>query len=194
MDSDEFQNDDLLLKYHNYLLKKSWKGDFYRKFVLYPAISKRLVGKTLDVGCGIGKFLSFRPNTVGVDINPYNVKYCQDKGLTAYKIEDLWPFEESSFDSVLLDNVIEHISEPTPLLMQINKVLKKGGRLVIGVPGPAGYAYDADHKVFYTEEKLTLLIESIGYKRINSIHMPLKSKFLENKIHQYCYYLTFIKV
>jgi SAM-dependent methyltransferase len=195
MDQNEIQKDELLLSYHQYLLKKSWKGDLYRKYMLYPAIRDNLKGKALDVGCGIGNFLAFRPNTVGIDINHYNVKYCHQRGFKeAYLVgEDTWPFLEESFDSAILDNVLEHLSDPLPLLSQISRVLKKKGILVIGVPAPAGFAYDSDHKVFYTEEKLRLLLEKIGFERINSFHKPIKSIFLEQKMRQYCYFGVFEK-
>lgn len=194
MDKKESTDDNLLLNYHKYLLIQRWKGDLYRQFILYPAISKRLVGKTLDVGCGVGKFLKFRPNTIGADINPYNVDYCKKRGFNAVLIqEENWPFEAETFDSALLDNVLEHIPDPHSILNSIKKVLKPRGRLVVGVPGPVGFAHDSDHKVFYTEEKLIKLMKSEGFKCIDNFHMPLKSTFLENRIYQYCYYLTFIK-
>ncbi len=196
MDRNELKVDEKLLNYHKYLLKKSWRGDLYRKFALYPAISKRLVGKALDVGCGIGNFLAFRPNTVGIDVNEYNVNYCKERGFPeSYLVgEEPWPFQDSTFDSAILDNVLEHLTEPLPLLNQIKKVLRKNGRLVIGVPGPAGFAYDSDHKIFYSDESLETLMNSIGFKRVESFHMPVRSKFLENKMRQYCYFSVFEKV
>ena len=39
----------------------------------------------LDAGCGTGTFISFIENdeAVGIDINPENVRFCQDQGITA---------------------------------------------------------------------------------------------------------------
>lgn len=193
MDKKELENNQLLLDYHQYLLKKSWRGDLYRKFWLYPQINKRLKGKTLDIGCGNGKFLAFRPGSVGIDVNHFNVEFCVKQGFEAYTVSDQWPFENESFDSALLDNVLEHLESPEFLILEAKRVLKPGGRLVMGVPGPAGYAYDSDHKVYYPDEKLRKIIEPLGFKREENFHLPIKSKWLEMNMRQYCYFTVFLK-
>ena len=38
-------------------------------------VEKFINGKTLDVGCGIGDFLKYSNNSVGVDINIYNIPW-----------------------------------------------------------------------------------------------------------------------
>ena len=102
---------------------------------------------------------------------------------------DLLPFEETSFESVLLDNVLEHISEPTPLLAEIRRVLKPQGVVLIGVPGVRGQTSDPDHKNFYDEEALTLKAKNNGFKVIKFFHMPLgRSLFLSRHLRQYCIY------
>jgi len=194
MDKNELESNELLQEYHRYLLKRNWTGDVYRNYLLYPAINKRLVGKTLDVGCGVGNFLDFRIGTTGIDINPYNIRFCQDRGFKeTFLVGDEWPFSEASFDSAILDNVLEHLTDPIPLLAQIRTVLKTGGRLIIGVPGPAGYENDADHKVFYTQEKLKSLMETEGFTRIDSFYTPFESTYLEETLSQYCYFAVFTK-
>ena len=131
------------------------KGRLYRKYFLYPRINNLCVGKTLDVGCGKGDFISYRKGSVGVDINPFCVDYCKKKDLEAYHCKDYnYPFESQSFDSVLLDNVLEHLEEPNALLKEIHRVIKTSGYFVIGVPSKQGFRAYADHKVFYDLEKL----------------------------------------
>jgi SAM-dependent methyltransferase len=193
MDKKELESNELLVSYHNYLLKQSWRGDLYRKFWLYPQINKRLQGKTLDIGCGTGHFLSFRENTVGIDVNKFNVDYCNQQGLEAYHVGEKWPLEAESFDSAIMDNVLEHIEEPKGILEETKRVLKPGGILIIGVPAPAGYAWDKDHKIFYSEDRLQKTLEECGFKKVEIFHMPVKSKFLEAKIKQYCYFGVFVK-
>jgi SAM-dependent methyltransferase len=64
---------------------------------------------------------------------------------------DVLPFADASFDSVLLDNVLEHIEAPTLLLGEVRRVLVPGGRFLVGVPGQRGWESDPDHKVMYDE-------------------------------------------
>ena len=53
-------------QYFNYLKGRTRLGAWYRAHVLYPKLTRRLFGRTLDVGCGIGDMLSYRTDTVGV--------------------------------------------------------------------------------------------------------------------------------
>ena len=104
-------------QYFDYLMQRSRLGSLYRRHVLYPRLVRRLRGRMLDVGCGIGDMLAFRPDSVGVDINQRTVEYCRQRGLTAHRMDvDRLPFDDGTFDSVLLDNVLEHIAEPAALL------------------------------------------------------------------------------
>jgi SAM-dependent methyltransferase len=178
------------IQYAIYLRSRSLVGNLYRKYWLYPQLMKCLKGNTLDVGCGIGDMLSFRPNTVGVDINPHNVAFCKELGHDAQIMTpDVLPFGDTSFDSVLLDNVLEHIVEPAPLLTEIRRVLRPQGLVVIGVPGIRGQTSDPDHKVFYDEAALSFTAEKNGFGVVKVFHMPLgRSLFLSRQLRQHCIY------
>ena len=182
-------------EYFSYLQNRSQLGLFYRKWLLYPKINKNLPGKTLDIGCGIGDFLSYRKDANGTDINPKLVEWCQSLGMnvTQMNVDEL-PFESGSYDSILLDNVLEHIVDPAPLLKEINRTLSSNGILVVGVPGKAGYACDADHKVFYSKDKLIETVEQYGFNKSSLFAMPLDIGWLENKLTQYCVYGVFQKI
>ena len=182
--------------YFNYLKGRSALANIYRKHVLYPALSREFKGKVLDVGCGIGDFLSFRPNTVGVDINRYNVEYCLSQGLEAKSIDNgKYPYDDGSFDGVVLDNVLEHLSDPAPTLREIGRVLKTGGIFIVGVPGKKGYTMDDDHKYFYEEPQLKDLLSKFSFANKKFIYGPLfvKSDLLSKSLSQYCIYGVFTK-
>ena len=164
----------------------------YRHFWLYPIINLNLRGQTLDIGCGIGDMLRARKNTIGVDINSETVDYCQRLGLDARTMEiDRLPFEAASFDSAILDNVLEHIKEPTPLLTEVRRVLRPGGRLIVGVPGERGYAADPDHKVYYDKDTLKNRLVECGFRSIRTLQMPLPITALSRKLTSYCIYGVF---
>jgi SAM-dependent methyltransferase len=78
----------------------------------------------LDFGCHKGAFLSALKSKgigrlVGVDVS--------EKGKL--------PFDEGSFDSATVLDVLEHVYDQVELLVELNRVLKDGGRLVVTVPG-----------------------------------------------------------
>jgi ubiquinone/menaquinone biosynthesis C-methylase UbiE len=64
--------------YFEYLMRRSFLGDLYRRYVLYPRLNLHLNGKVLDVGCGIGDMLSYRKNTVGLDVNPLECRFLSE--------------------------------------------------------------------------------------------------------------------
>lgn len=183
------------IDYFEYLQTRSRLGAFYRRHVLYPRICKRLKGRALDVGCGIGDMLVFRADTQGVDVNPHTVAYCRERGLNALHMEvDRLPQESGSFDSALLDNVLEHLASPHALLREIHRVLRTSGVLVVGVPGRKGWDSDADHKVFYDENSLTTTVSAVGFSRIETFHAPfIRSARLSRTLRQYCIYEMFVR-
>ncbi len=183
-------------EYFGYLKKRSVLGRLYREWWLYPRIVRLLRGEVLDFGCGIGDFIRFRPGTVGVDINPYNVDFCRCRGLDAHLIKDGGiPFPNEAFDAVTMDNVLEHIpaADVSAVLNEVSRVLRPGGMLLIGVPGIKGYAADADHKVFYDDLSLCRLMQRHGYIVHELFHMPLPFAFLGRFLRQYCTYGIFGK-
>lgn len=180
--------------YFNYLKQRSLLGYIYRRYFLYPKLSSYLKGALLDIGCGIGDMLIYRPGSLGVDINEFNVEYCKRRGLNVcHMTENVLPFPNGQFDSILLDNVLEHINEPAPLLSEIKRTIRPNGSILIGVPGVKGFASDSDHKVFYDETKLAELAENAGFRIKKTFHMPfLKSNLMSKILKQYCIYTLWI--
>lgn len=181
-------------EYFEYLKGRSRLGLFYRKHLLYPRLSRELSRHVLDIGCGVGDFLAYRPGTTGVDINPQLVEFCTSRGLNARVMSpDKLPFDDTSFDSMILDNVLEHIADPQQLLKEIWRVMRPNGQLVVGVPGLRGYASDPDHKIYYSEKDLTQLFISNGWDLRKSFATPVRSTWLDKEMRQYCVYATFGK-
>jgi SAM-dependent methyltransferase len=180
-------------QYYEYLKRRSTLGLLYRRWWLYPQLCRHLYGKVLDIGCGVGDMLAYRDNTVGVDINPHTVKWCKSQGYEAELMEqNKLPFPDASFDSILLDNVLEHILSPEHLLSEIKRVLRKNGTLLIGVPGKKGFESDPDHKIFYDVDSLNQLLASvIGFVPRTSFYMPLPVKVLDARLSQFCLYSVF---
>jgi SAM-dependent methyltransferase len=181
--------------YFDYLQHKSRLGNIYRACFLYPRLDRILRGKVLDLGCGVGTFLEYRPNTVGADINPLLVKQCLTSGLEAHLMEaGVLPFESHSFDGVVMDNVLEHIKDPEHTLQEVRRVLRPDGIFLIGVPGKCGFDFDADHKVFYDEQLLESTLKRFGFSRSQHFFTPFKNSLLNQKMRQYCLFGVYLVV
>jgi SAM-dependent methyltransferase len=86
--------------------------------------------EVLDVGAGRGDFKAiFKAfSYTGLDIYPYpELDLAVDLITTC-------PFQEGSFDLVLLANVIEHVYDYRALVKRCSFLLKHGGRLLVTVP------------------------------------------------------------
>jgi len=178
--------------YFDSLIRRRRAGLWYRNLWLFPRICRHLRGRVLDVGCGIGDMVSFRPGTRGVDINPKAVAYCRSRGLAVQQMEpDILPFPDAEFDGVVLDNVLEHLEKPEPLLAEIRRVLRAGGDFVVGVPGEQGFAGDPDHKRHYPQAALIRCIQGAGFQPSEVFHAPFRSRLLDRHFRYYAIYGVF---
>jgi len=186
--------DDLFFKnYHYYLLKRTFKAYLYRRFVLYPQIKKRCYGKILDLGCGIGDFVKTTENSTGVDINKYNIEYCKENNINALWYKDSIPFKDNTFDTVLIDNVLEHIYDFEKLVHEALRVLNDKGILIIGLPPIKNFFHDEDHKVFFSRIFMrdSFFIKDIYLKEI--FHVPSNSILFKYFLHSSVWFVYSVR-
>ncbi|HET9533290.1 MAG TPA: class I SAM-dependent methyltransferase [Blastocatellia bacterium] len=114
------------------------------------------LGSVLDIGCGVGRNLvniGARGKSIGVDHNPHSVAIARSRGLLAFTPEEFRASsyaEPSSFDSILLSHVAEHMSrkEVVSLINEYIPYLRFRGRIVIITPQEAGHRSDPTHVEF----------------------------------------------
>lgn len=140
---------------------------------------RRLVeGRTLDVGCGIGRNLEHLGSAgVGVDHNLEAVARCTARGLVAYRPPD---FHEKMrgraavFDTLLLAHVVEHMSsgDAERLLKEYVSYVRPAGLLLIICPQEAGFASDETHVEFFDVPELARLVETVDARMERSRSFP----------------------
>lgn len=92
-----------------------------------------LQGDLLDVGCGRKPYQElFGVNSyTGLEISRYPKPGDQ---ADCFYDGERFPFQDQSFDSVLCNQVLEHVFTPKVLLGEISRVLRPGGRALLTVP------------------------------------------------------------
>jgi len=96
----------------------------------------------LDCGCGRGKYvlklLQQSAHVYGVEYDPEKVRaYKKLKNHSDHVVQgniERLTFEDARFDLVLLNEVLEHVSDEEAVLKEIFRVLKPGGHLVLFSP------------------------------------------------------------
>ena len=136
------------------------------------------LGRTLDIGCGIGRNLrNLGPGSIGVDHNATSIQTARDQGHEAYTLEE-WEAsparQPSSFDSLLIAHVIEHmdVDAGEALLASYLPYLRPGGQVLFICPQERGYASDATHVRFANDTDLAVLASGAGLQVEKTYSFP----------------------
>jgi 2-polyprenyl-3-methyl-5-hydroxy-6-metoxy-1,4-benzoquinol methylase len=101
--------------------------------------------KVLDIGCGVGNFLTKAKEKAsavcGLELNKKAADTCRQNGLEVYNelISHHAVKRQDYYHVVCTFQVLEHVYDVKDFLENAVKVLKKGGKLVIGVPNNEPY-------------------------------------------------------
>lgn len=115
--------------------------------------------KVLDLGCGNRK----RAGAIGLDVNPKT---------SADVIHDLnqfpYPFSDSTFDEIYLDNVLEHLENVIKVLEELSRIAKPNATIRIDVPYFRSHwaCIDPTHKHFFTARSFAYFDPEHVYHRL----------------------------
>lgn len=139
----------------------------------------------LDLGCGHGALLYYchlegYSRVVGVDRSPQQVAKAAELGIQGVQQGDLLStlhvLPDASRDVVIAFDVIEHFSkeELLPLIDEVRRVLRPGGRWIIHVPngespfqGRIRYG-DFTHENIFTRNSLAQILLASGFTDVRS--------------------------
>jgi 2-polyprenyl-3-methyl-5-hydroxy-6-metoxy-1,4-benzoquinol methylase len=168
------------------------QADYERRYQRILDITRQRIGpvaSVLDMGCGIGNFLDFArragTDAVGVDVEPDAVQTARGRGLTAFLPDELdADVSDGSVDAATMWDVIEHLTDPEPVLTDLVRKVRPGGAIIIETPDatfPArplvrglhylsggrtarvtGHLYYWEHKIYFTRQGLSHLVRRAG--------------------------------
>jgi SAM-dependent methyltransferase len=143
---------------------------FARKGLLgnIHACAGHMRGKILDVGCGQKPYRELFPGSeyIGLEIDTPENRAA--KAADFFYDGKAFPFADAEFDSVLTNQVLEHVFNPGEFLGEIHRVLAPGGNLLVTVP----FAWDEHEQPWdyarYSSFGLRHLLESNGFDVVES--------------------------
>ena len=176
-----------LQKYDWYYMPWKWEHQQTSKM-----IKKGM--KVLEVGCAKGDFIKkisaeFGGKCVGLELNEDAAEKAISIGLNVktQTIQDFSEEHKEQFDLVCSFQVLEHISDVYTFIESMLKCLKKGGRLVIGVPNNDSFLQLDDnilnqpphHMGLWNKKSLSSLSKLFPIKIENLYFEPLQSSHLD---------------
>lgn len=155
---------------------------------MYENIRPYIKGNVLEIGSGIGnisEFLLSEHKVTLSDINPDYCHYLQNRFKGNVSLEGIMGIDlvDTEFDlkyagitkkygTVVLLNVIEHIKEHDKALVNIQKLLSPGGRLIMLAPSYEALYCKIDkglgHYRRYTKSTMQQLLENNGFNVVHS--------------------------
>ncbi|MFW9997983.1 MAG: class I SAM-dependent methyltransferase, partial [Candidatus Odinarchaeota archaeon] len=127
-------------KGHPGTFKKLWEATMEKQQRAWNFVGIKSDDKVLDVGFRDGYNLKelekYCSSVVGLEINEDAINNAKELNCQAFlgDIQQQIPFEDNSFDLIIMLDVLEHCFLPEKALMECNRLLRQDGRMVIEVP------------------------------------------------------------
>jgi ubiquinone/menaquinone biosynthesis C-methylase UbiE len=187
-----FSSNNQIEKYQKEIRDIEWSA--FKKYILKET-------KFLDVGCGSGDNLTrakveFNCQVIGIDPLPgahgvgrYSENVTKEVQIIQGNAEKL-PFQNEEFDIVFCSHVLEHVINKTKSLSEMNRVLKKDGVLIIGMPtATMAIISILSHYLFTTHVNIMFLFKNLFtkevFKRFIHILIPISHSYPNHRFVSY---------
>ena len=142
----------------------------------------RRTGRTLEVGCGAGHFLTaaeaagFEAWGTEIAISALDRLRARGFRVLAGNLPDL-QLPADHFDAVILFEVLEHLDDPLTYLLEARRVVRQGGALLLTTPnfnslsrrllGHRWRVVDPEHLILFTPRGLRIALERAGFRIVS---------------------------
>lgn len=175
-----------------YLFGGSWLNTKYIADMYQIYVPLYVRGQLLDLGCGFAPLYDLYKNYIDEVV-------CADWENTFHKNELLdvvcdlnekLQFDNDTFDTIILSDVIEHIKNPYDLMQECKRILKQNGYLIINSPflywiHEAPYDYGRYTRFFYEDISKQLNMQLCEFKKMGGafdVISDIRGKLIGNSI------------
>jgi len=153
-------------------------------------MGSKISGKTLDVGCGTKPYEKYFNSSEYIGLEIDTTMHRQVAKADFYYDGGKFPFNDSEFDSVVTNQVFEHVFTPNEFLKEINRILKKNGKLLLTAP----FVWDEHEQPYdyarYSSFGLKSILESNGFEIIDQKKINPDLMAIVQLINSYIYKIT----
>jgi SAM-dependent methyltransferase len=176
----------------------SWLGVFVNPFFIarnglrksIDKLGKEISGKTLDAGCGTKPYENLFASSEYVGLEFNTGLDLEKKKADFYYDGKTFPFADEEFDSVVTNQVLEHVFNPKEFLSEINRVLKLNGKLLLTVP----FVWDEHEQPYdyarYSSFGLKSLLEETGFEILLQLKSVNNIAVIFQLLNGYIYEMT----
>jgi ubiquinone/menaquinone biosynthesis C-methylase UbiE len=142
----------------------------------------------LDIGCGVGTFLSLFEHweKFGYEPSEYASRQAAEKGISM--VSHLCDLKDESMDLIVFRGTLQHINEPIAELAEATRILRKGGRLsILSTPDIDCLVYQIWHQlpalearrnwILFGNHYLRNILSRLGYEEIEILHPYLGTPY-----------------
>ena len=149
--------------------------------------------KLLDIGCGSGQFLyemkQFNMKIYGIEPGDFDKKTAKELNIKPDLIKA--KYSNNFFDVITMNHVLQHVNNPSQILTEIHRILRKKGILIIGISNYRSLAYSLFKKNWlqldvprhlsnYSNKLLIKFLENKRFKIIKNRHNSRPNQFVDS--------------
>lgn len=160
------------------ITRRMWQRDFFYSWLVNALLPEEVTSwNVLDIGSGYGVWLQWFDKScrlVGVELSWQAANIASKLfGITVYQIDFMENrFQDEQFDLVTGLAVIEHFPDPLAALVEMNRVLKRGGYLYLQTPDLHGLVlrqgvekyFKLVHTFYFSLATLSSLLQKAGFE------------------------------
>jgi SAM-dependent methyltransferase len=158
-------------------------------------------GTLLDIGCGTGEFLNYMNKNgwetkgvePGADARNYAISVY---GLNVGNEDSIKEIKDESISVITMWHVLEHVHDLNNRLIELKRLIKKDGVIIIAVPNYTSYdakkykkfwaAYDLPrHLYHFSPNTITQLFSNHGLRKIETRPMKFDSYYVSMLSEKY---------